>query len=1732
MIEKPTYLASPDEEKASCCLCLIANKDGKPSRQIIEQGRSILNNVVHRGAVGADGSTGDGAGAMVQIHYKLLSNDAALKGRGFSFERGDIGLGQFFLPQDEALREQAIAIIETQLRANGITNFAFRDVPTDPNVISETAKSSMPVMKQVVFARPDGTLKEAFEPLARDILFGIEKAVAASDNPEFKRKFYTPSLSTETVVYKGLLRSDQLIPFYRDLDNPDFESAFMLVHNRFSTNTVSQWKSAQPFRTLAHNGEINTIKGNVAKWLMERREVNGESFFIDPQYSDSARLDLAITSELMKGRGLDEAVLSLVAPAWRNNTHFTREVRDFFRHEAAQQDTYCGPAMLIMTNGQQIIGHTDSFGLRPASFVESEDQMVFSSEFGTVNLPKPSVERQLNVRAGGVFVYDFTTQQLRIDEEVLQDVASRRNYGELLAGRELTLPKAEVAATQNSFFTSHSDRMRAQGITSDETDTLILPVVQEGKIKLGAMGPQIPVAALSPFAHPLSDYLAQKFAEVSNPPLASSEEKPSMSLFTFLGANAKKIPDAKFIELSSPLLRPGQLEAIYGQKNIPFTPIDITFNPFEGEEGLAKALRSIGEAAVQSAKEGSQIIVLTDRFVGPDKARIDATLATAAIDYHLQKANLRMNTSIVVDTGQVMGPHQEAVLLAMGANAVHPYLAYDEAALKAKNRGVDPDKAKATIAEAWDTALLKVMAKMGIPDVIDYAQTGRQFEARGLKLEGEFGAYMGDIDSKWGGHGMREISQNLVATHSVALLKMGRGDLLKDTPLVDNTTQPGDYWYETQRLLVEQAKMTAGSEELTRLGTYVARHGGEPRMRSADTIAEYRAVEYANTKEETYLKAELRKAIEETKGREGDVKSAAVETVLSNMRRLMTPEYKHLSDTLRDEFTYSTSHIERTVNRAISEEKLPAYMEVRKEKRAENAWGHETAAEVKTTEGYRYSPKEIADHSISPAMQKHYDRMAARRSQTPNTFADLLDFAPTRQPLARNEVTSTEELLHTFNIAGMSDGAIQYKPHAALARVANNIGARSNSGEGGERQQRNPGGLDEDARSTIRQCASGRWGYTIDYMKGADEIEIKCAQGAKPGEGGELPGKKNTPQTARNRRATPGTDLVSPPPHHDMYSIEDLEQLIHDIGLFIKQEKAQGKKVAVKLVATEGIGTIAAGVVKAGADVVTIAGMTGGTGAANIESIHHAGMPVHQGVREAHQTLVSQGLRDKALIRQSGDINNPRDAALAYAMGADQIEVGTDALVRIGGCKLAQTCNTGCPVFLTTEGDKYDREDRVGEREFIAFMHQVGTEISNLGYKGPEDIRGKVHEFAELRDKSRLADVGIRGDFDFDRFLAEPQPPTIKGMAPEAIQYHKPEPKDNQIINELRPTLKPLQELFEDKNAWREAMESGNYPKININIDLCNCDRSFGSKLSGFLAEYFYDPKETLAEANALVTGKMPMPEDLITVRTRGEAGNSFGVFNHPGVTIIHEGSANCYVGKGMGGGTLALTPDRTHNDKYVPEDNAIMTNLALFGATGGKLYSWGGAGERFMLRNSGASAVVVGPIGDYAAEYMARGSLIAIGEVGANFGKNMTGGVAVIYDPDNKITKQEGAEVLCIRDFPTANRTRVRGREQDDLVNSELYQVIQDELAFFVKLTKNPKTGAECDVAKNILMNLDTEIENFKFIVPKSMGRDISQKQLDDIVSSFSGLPTTDMENQMMQMYGARDTVQRPMSM
>ncbi len=1530
-------------EHDACGIGFVAQKDGRRSNEVLRLAVNALCNHVHRGAVAADGKSGDGAGVLTQIPHELIARHLATMGITAP-PPGDLALGMVFLPRfNLAHRERARKILEETVAEYGIERVAWRDVPVNGGALGSWAQSLRPFIQQIVLARPAHIAPGAhFERK----LYAVRKRATQRIWAESITNFYLPSLSSRTVVYKGLFMAPQLPLFYTDLNNPDYRTAIAVFHQRYSTNTFPTWERAQPFRLLCHNGEINTLQGNLA-WMDARAgdlghaEVWGEDAavlapVIAPHGSDSAKLDNALDLLVQSGRDIRHAMMMLVPKAWEKPEDVTPAQRAFYRYHSCLQEPWDGPAALSFTDGIVVGSMLDRNGLRPARFVVLDDGMVImSSEAGAVPVDERRIVRKGRLRPGEMLAVDTSTGQIESDATIVARFVERRPYGRWLDENMVTLadirnrrinestnqrinestsgerrkanPKGtprddESRNTQYAIRSTQYDALLAAfGYTREELLVVLRPMWKEGREPIGSMGDDTPVAALSDIPRPLFHYFKQRFAEVTNPPIDSLREEMVMSLSQRLGRRASLLAEtpeaARLLEITSPILTAEDLAAIQALANAddprfahlrPAT-IDCTWPVTEGESGLRRAVHRVCAQAVAAVCAGHTLLILSDRGVDAGHAPIPALLAVGAVHHHLIEAGERMHASLIVDSGEPREVHHFAALLGYGANAIHPWLALDAVADALAEGGRQAEgltlaDAQHNFIKAVEKGILKIMAKMGIATLDSYV--GAQvFEAIGVSDELIRSAFVGTENFKLGGITYEHLARDVLAWHRNGYPRPpagdnGNGHLLE--PRLDS------------------------------YGFYKARRGGERHAFSPEVV----------------------RALHEVVG-------------LTNQR-------------------ISESHREaaRSANQRISES---------------------------TNSEYQPPTSNLQPPIPNPqsASYRRYADLVEKRP--PIELRDLLEIVPgDRQPIPLEEVEPVEAILRRFSTAAMSHGALSAEAHEVLTIAMNRLGGASNSGEGGEDEAR----FGTERNSKIKQVASGRFGVTPAYLVSAEELQIKMAQGSKPGEGGQLPGHKVTEEIARIRHTTPGVALISPPPHHDIYSIEDLAQLIFDL----KQVNPDAI-VSVKLVAQAGVGTIAAGVAKGHADLIHISGYNGGTGASPLSSIKNAGAPWEVGLAEAQQTLLVNGLRGRVRLRVDGGFKTGRDVVIAALLGADEFSFGTAALVA-AGCKMARQChNNTCPVGIATQRADL-RAKFPGKPEMVmAYMIHVAEEVreilAQLGARTLDEIIGHT----ELLQQAIVgADAG---NMDLAPLLWVPDTGAVRRNVEPRNPLQSVSPLGDRLTTDVLAALESL-EIEGRGDLWAEYEKRpaglGEMPFVHLSYNITTADRTVGGKLSGALARRY---------------GNRGLPPHAVVIELHGSAGQSFGAFLLHGLSLRLTGQANDYVGKGLGGGEIVIRPPEEAS--YVWHHNVILGNTALYGATGGELYAAGRAGERFAVRNSGARAVVEG-LGDHGCEYMTGGVVVVLGKTGRNFGAGMTGGVAYVYDNHGLFPLRVNRQLVCLR--------------------------------------------------------------------------------------------------------------------
>ena len=1421
---KHTY--APSQEHDACGVGLIASLDGKPKRAVVQAGIDALSALWHRGAVDADGKTGDGAGIHIEIAQDFFAE--AIERGGERAQDGQIAVGMVFLPKtDFSAQERCRQIVETEILNFGYAIYGWRQVPIDVSVIGEKANATRPEIEQIMVRNSRRTEAAEFERDLYVIRRRIEKAAITAQIPEL----YICSLSCRSIIYKGMFLAQHLVEFYPDLKDERFISRFAIYHQRYSTNTFPTWKLAQPFRTLAHNGEINTVSGNT-NWMKshETRLAAGEleGFIedikpvIQASGSDTAVLDNVFELLIHAGRDAPMAKALLIPASIGNDATMPKAHVDMFLYCNAVMEPWDGPAAVCATDGRWAIAGLDRNGLRPLRYsVTTDGMLILGSETGMVQLEESLISEKGRIGPGEMIAVDLDDGRFLKDEAVRDMLAARQPYGDWTARIKKIDHIVKTDAPEPVYYQGEMLRRRqlAVGVTLEELESILHPMVEDAVEATGSMGDDTPIAVLSEQYRGLHHYFRQNFAQVTNPPIDSLRETRVMSLKTRLG-NLGNVLDqdssqCDLLQLESPVLSSAEFEAMLRTMGSSAIVVDCTFDVEEGEAGLRRAITRIRREAEEGVREGCTHVVLTDEHQGHGRVPIPMILATGAVHTHLVKSSLRTFTSLNVRAAECMDVHNFAVLIGVGATTINAYLAQESIADRHR-RGLfgkmSLKEAVSRYKKAIDKGLLKTMSKMGISVISSY-RGGYNFEAIGLSraLVGEF---FPGMQSRISGIGLSGIARRLLALHRAA-------------------------WN------AEFVALPVG-------GLYKLRKRGETHAFDGGLI--------------------------------------------------------HMLQT------------------AVATDSYQIYR--------------------RYVEGVRRQP--------------------------PVALRDLLDFRRERcTPISVDDVESITEIRKRLLAPGISLGALSPEAHETLSIAMNRIGARSDSGEGGEDPARaKPRANGDNASSAIKQIASGRFGVTAEYLNACREIEIKMAQGAKPGEGGQLPGFKVTSLIAKLRHSTPGVTLISPPPHHDIYSIEDLAQLIYDL----KQINPEAT-VCVKLVARSGIGTIAAGVAKAKADAILISGHVGGTGASPLTSVKYAGLPWEMGLSEAHQVLMLNRLRHRVKLRADGGIKTGRDVVIAAMLGAEEFGIGTASLVAMG-CIMVRQCHSNtCPVGVCTQDEdlrkKFDGSPEKVINLFSFIAEDVRGILAELGFRKLEDVIGRSDLLAQVSRGSDLLD-----DLDLNPILAQADAGPHARFCTRDGRNEVPETLDAQMIKDAQP-------LF-DRGE-----------KMQLQYGIRNTHRAIGTKLSSRIVRQYG------------MTGLAP---GHLTIRLRGSAGQSLGAFAVQGLRIEVMGDANDYVGKGLSGATIVVRP--SPSSELLSQNNTILGNTVLYGATAGKLFAAGQAGERFAVRNSGALAVVEG-CGSNACEYMTGGTAVILGEVGDNFGAGFTGGMAFVYDPAESFAERVNGDTL-----------------------------------------------------------------------------------------------------------------------
>ena len=1514
-------LYHPSLDHDSCGIGFVADIKGRKSRSIIDMGLTALTNLTHRGAVGADPLAGDGAGMLLQVPDRLFREEMAEQEIELPAP-GDYGVGMVFLPQDPVDRVVCENLLRELATREGQRVIGWRDVPVDSSCLGESVKPIEPLIRQIFIGRGEGTDAATFELKLYVIRKQAHTQLAARAPWVIKQgTFYLPSMSTRTVTYKGMVLAENLSTFYRDLADERTESALALIHQRFSTNTSPSWRLAQPFRYLCHNGEINTIQGNI-NWMMARRQnmssdILGDDLeklwpLIGDGASDSATFDNALELLMAGGYSLGHAMMLLIPEAWADNPLMDPERKAFYEYHAALMEPWDGPAAVAFTDGRQIGATLDRNGLRPGRYiVTNDDLIVMSSEMGVLDIPEEKIVTKWRLQPGKMLLIDLEEGRI-IDDTELKDALSGANpYQQWLDESQINIADLppEVASMRPDPETLRSAQ-KAFGYTKEDIEFFLKPMASNGQDPIGSMGRDTPPAVLSDRPKLLFDYFKERFAQVTNPPIDPIREKTVMSLVSLIGPRPNLLDlgqggTHKRLEVYHPILTNVGLERVRRIENhvddaFRTRKLSICYPADDGAAGIRSALERLCERATQTVRDGRNILILSDRCLAVDRIAIPALLATAAVHHHLIREGLRTEVGLVVETGEARQVHDFCLLGGYGAEAINPYLAIDtiQSLVHEMPGNLTPTEAKDTYVEAIKKGMLKVMSKMGISTFQSYC--GAQiFDAIGLS-SGFIDRYFTGTPSAIEGIGLDEIAAETVRRHEAAF---------------------GEKTYRTKELDVG--------------GDYAFRLTGEEHVWTPETIST------------------LQHAV-----RSGDYELFQKYTGIVN-------DQTHKLKNLRGLFEL-----------------------------------------------------------------------------------DTLD-----EPIPLDDVEPASEIVKRFATGAMSFGSISWEAHTNLAIAMNRMGAKSNTGEGGEERSRYvPLENGDSMRSAVKQVASGRFGVTTEYLVNADDIQIKMAQGAKPGEGGQLPGHKVNAWIAEVRHSTPGVGLISPPPHHDIYSIEDLKQLIHDL-----KNVNPRARISVKLVSEVGVGTVAAGVAKAHADHVLISGNEGGTGASPLTSVMQAGSHWEIGLAEAHQTLVENQLRGRIAVQADGGIRTGRDVVVAALLGADEVGFGTGALIS-EGCIMMRKCHLNtCPVGVATQ-DPELRKLFPGEPEhvvnFFMFIAEEAREImARMGFRTYSEMIGQSNRIGVNEAIEHWKAEGL----DFSRVLFKPEPkPGVSVSNTESQNHGLDAALDNALIEQALPALERAEPVV-------------------IELPIANTNLTVGSMLSGEVARRY---------------GHSGLEPGTIEVRLKGTAGQSFGAWLARGITLHLEGVANDYVGKGLSGGRIII--EAKPEGPTVPKENVIVGNTVLYGAISGDCYFNGGAGERFAVRNSGAIAVVE-RVGDHGCEYMTGGCVVVIGKAGRNFGAGMSGGIAYVIDEAGDFDDRANHEMveierLAVFDSPAggpANPTR--GELLADPLGQDTWR-LRTLIARHARLTNSSR-------AQEILDNFDEYLPNFYKVVPVEYRRALTEQ-------------------------------------
>ena len=1470
-------LYDPAHEHDACGVGMIVNLNGSKSHELVDSALRVLENMKHRGAEGADNKTGDGAGVMVQIPHEFI----LLQGIPVP-EKGKYGTGLIFLPKDPKEQEHILSIVIEEIEREGLTLMHLRAVPVNSDILGQSARETEPDIKQVFITGAGHT--ENLERTLYIIRKKIEQRVQQKD-------FYIVSLSSRTIIYKGMLSSTQVRTYFSDLTQPYFTSGLAIVHSRFSTNTFPTWSLAQPFRLLAHNGEINTIRGN--RGWMEAREsvlstptlgnVKDIRPIVQPDMSDSASLDNVLEFFVMSGLSLPHAMAMLVPESFNDKNPISEDLKAFYEYHSILMEPWDGPAALLFSDGRYAGGMLDRNGLRPARYLITHDgMMVVASEAGVISFEAEKIKEKGRLQPGKILLVDTEEGRIYYDGELKEQLAAAKPYRQWLSANRIELDTLKSGRKVANTVDDYNRRLRAFGYTREDVERILVPMCTNGAEPTASMGNDTPLAVLSDQPQLLFNYFRQQFAQVTNPPIDPIREELVMSLTEYIGAVGMNIllpneTHCKMVRLPHPILNNTQLDILCNIRYKGFNTVKLPmlFEAARGKAGLQEALDRLCKAAEQAVTDGANYIILSDRGIDARQAAIPSLLAISAVHHHLISVQKRVQTALIVESGEIREVMHAALLLGYGASAICPYMAYavlDDLVKKGEVQ-MNYETAEKNYIKAVCKGLYKIMSKMGISTIRSY-RGAKIFEAVGLSEELLKG-YFGTSTSTIGGIRLEEIAKDYITFH--------------DNGFVPETTDP----------------------LLPYIGQMSYRKDGE-----------------------------------------------------------------------------------------------------------RHAWNPETISTL-----------QLATRTGSYKKFKEFTR-AVDEKQSPIFLRDFFGFR--RNPIDISQVEPVESIVKHFVTGAISFGAISKEAHEALALAMNELGTRSNTGEGGEDNARFHDTVDGISLSSkTKQVASGRFGVTAEYLVNAEEIQIKVAQGAKPGEGGQLPGFKVDEVIARTRHSIPGISLISPPPHHDIYSIEDLAQLIFDL-----KNVNPHAAISVKLVAESGVGTIAAGVAKAKADLIVISGAEGGTGASPASSIRYAGISPEIGLSETQQTLVLNGLRGQVRLQTDGQLKTGRDIISMALLGAEEFAFGTTALIVLG-CVMMRKCHSNtCPVGVATQDPKLRAHFRGHYKYVVNYFRFLAQEVreylADMGFTRLEDIVGRT-DLIELHPVAKGTKASL---LDFSRMLCR--------MDSNAALHHCTEQKHD-IAH-----VKDVEMLA----AATPALESRR--EVSLEYAIGNTDRAVGAMLSGAVATRY---------------GNDGLPDGTISVKFKGSAGQSFGAFLARGISFKLEGEANDYLGKGLSGGHIAVLPPVRSN--FAAEQNTIVGNTLLYGATSGEVYINGRAGERFAVRNSGAIAVVEG-VGDHCCEYMTGGRVVVLGQTGRNFAAGMSGGVAYVWDPKGTF------DYFCNMDMVELSLL------EDSTARKELHELIRQHYLY---------TGST--LARTMLDNWPRYVEEFIQVTPIEYKKVLAEEQM-----------------------------------